>query len=121
MQSAAEAYSNTAKVAVEPRQLEATLLLKAASQLQSLQDNWGPANAELDTALLYNRRLWTVFLTSVTGEESSLPLEIRNNIASLGAFILKHTLEVQAEPAPEKLEALININREIAAGLQNAA
>ncbi|MGD1933649.1 MAG: flagellar biosynthesis regulator FlaF [Candidatus Phaeomarinobacter sp.] len=38
-------------------------------------------------------------------------------MANLGIFILKHTVSVQASPTPEKLDVLININREIAAGL----
>ena len=121
MQNAVDAYSNTAKIAMEPRQLEASLLLKSASKLQTLKENWNTSDGEFEATLLYNRRLWTIFLSSVADGESELPLEIKNNIATLGAFILKHTLEVQAEPAPEKLETLININKEIAAGLQQAA
>lgn len=121
MQGAVDAYSNTAKVTMEPRQLEASLLLKAASQLQDVCDKWTGDYSDLDNALHYNRRLWTVFVSSVATDENHLPQNIRNNVASLGAFILRHTLEVQAKPAPEKLEALININKEIAAGLQSAA
>jgi flagellar protein FlaF len=58
---------------------------------------------------------------AVAEDSSPLPLEIRNNVASLGVFIFKHSLDVQDDPAPEKLLPLININKEMAAGLQNAA
>lgn len=121
MQNAHDAYSETAKVTKAPRQLEASLLLKAASQLQQLHDNWSGDAKELNTVLHYNRRLWTVFVGAVAEVDSPLPKEIRNNVASLGVFIFKHSLEVQQEPAPEKLLALININKEVAAGLQAAA
>jgi flagellar protein FlaF len=43
--------------------------------------------------------------------------EIRQNVANLGLFVLKHTLTVIANPKPESLGSLININRELAAGL----
>jgi len=122
MQNAHDAYSETAKVTRAPRQLEASLLLKAASQLQEVHDNWSEDSSTLESVLHYNRRLWTVFVGAVAEESSPLPAEIRNNVASLGVFIFKHSLEVQEDPAPEKLLALININKEVAAGLHaNAA
>jgi len=121
MQSALEAYSNTAKVAEPPRQLEASLLLKSASKLQELHDSWSENVAAIDEVLHYNRRLWTVFVGSVANESCELPIEIRNNVASLGVFIFKQTLDVQSEPKPEKLIPLININKEIAAGLNAQA
>lgn len=121
MQQAHEAYTETAKITKAPRQLEASLLLKAASQLQEVHDNWSGDTKALDSVLLYNRRLWTVFVGAVAEEDSPLPIEIRNNVASLGVFIFKHTLEVQQDPAPEKLLALININKEVASGLHAEA
>ena len=121
MQNALDAYSETAKVTKPPRQLEASLLLKAASQLQEVHDNWSGDTKSLDSVLHYNRRLWTVFVGAVAEEDSPLPKEIRNNVASLGVFIFKHSLELQKDPAPEKLLALININKEIAAGLHTDA
>jgi flagellar protein FlaF len=62
-----------------------------------------------------------VFVSSVTKDDNPLPKEIKEGIANLGLFIFNHTLEVQARPAPEKLTSLININREIAAGLREQA
>lgn len=121
MQQAANAYSETNKITMPPRQLEASLLIKSATLLQDLKDNWEPSRDELLTALRYNRRLWTIFVSSVAQPDNPLPLGIKNNVASLGAFILSHTIEVEMEPAPEKLVTLININKEIAAGLRDAA
>lgn len=121
MHKALNAYEQNAKITQSPRELEAALLLKAASQLQYIadnwQDNWSKENNEFLTALYYNRRLWSVLLGSISGHENPLPIEIKNNVASLGAFVLRHTISVQAYPSPEKLNVLININRELAAGL----
>ncbi len=118
MQYAHEAYSETAKLTSKPRHLEASLLLKSVSQLQDIHDNWPGDRDALQSILAYNQRLWTVFVGAVAEDDSPLPQEIRNNVASLGVFIFKHTLEIQQDPAPEKLLALIDINKEIAAGLR---
>ncbi|MGI9570793.1 MAG: flagellar biosynthesis regulator FlaF, partial [Desulfobulbia bacterium] len=76
---------------------------------------------DLQAALYYNRQLWTIFLGSVSDVENPLPIEIKNNIASLGIFVLNHTIDIQVNPTPEKLASLININRDIASGLHNKA
>ena len=124
MHKALNAYEQNAKVTQSPRELEESLLLKAASQLQYIadnwRDNWGKENNEFLAALYYNRRLWSVLLGSIAGQENPLPIEIKNNVASLGAFVLRHTISVQAYPSPEKLKVLVTINKELAAGL-NAA
>ena len=36
---------------------------KAAARLQSVHDAWDATRAQLDDALLYNRKLWSVFLS----------------------------------------------------------
>lgn len=120
-QSAAAAYSQTTKATVQPRDLEAHLLMKSASQLQTIHDNWDDLKETLDDALLYNRRLWGVFLDAVTAEDSPLPKPVAQNIANLGFFVFNHTLQVQLKPDADKLRSLISINREIAAGLRGAS
>ena len=64
MQNAAQAYGSVAKQIVNPRELEADLLLKAASHLQTIVDGWDRRKSELDAALLYNRKLWSIFMIS---------------------------------------------------------
>ena len=117
MHSGAQAYSNTQRTAVSPRDREAMLLIKAASQLQYVKDNWSDYRQTLRTALTYNRKLWTILVTSIGREENELPIDIKNNIGSLGVFIFKQTVDIEANPTPQKLDSLISINRELAAGL----
>jgi flagellar protein FlaF len=121
MQSAAHAYGKVAKETSSPRELEASLLLKAAARLQAVRDGWDEKNGELADALLYNRKLWSIFLTSVTRPENPLPDVIRQNVANLGLFVMNQTISLTAEPRPEKLAPLININRQLAAGLRAPA
>ena len=117
MHHAARTYRAVAKQVASPRELEANLLLKAASQMQAARDAWDSERRGLDDALLYNRKLWTILLTSVTDKDNPLPAEIRQNVANLGLFVFKQTIALIAEPRPEKLGVLISINRELAAGL----
>ena len=120
MHSGAQAYSNTQRTAVSPRDREAMLLIKAASQLQFVKDNWQERKQTLRDALTFNRKLWTILVTSIGREENELPIEIKNNIGSLGVFIFRQTMETEHNPVPEKLDSLISINRELAAGLRGA-
>jgi flagellar protein FlaF len=119
-QQGALAYQQVGKQTVNGRELEASLLSKSAGNLQRIRDNWeaGATQNDLAAALRFNRRLWTVFMTSVTAPESQLPQDVRENVANLGIFIAKHMLQLQIEPAAQKLDVLININRQIAAGLR---
>jgi len=93
------------------------LLVKAASRLQSVRDSGGHSARQLYDALYYNRKLWTVLVSSATRAENPLPNPIKQNIANLGLFIFDRTLDVQMSPDPKKLDILITINRELAAGL----
>jgi flagellar protein FlaF len=121
MQNAAKAYGTVAQQTASPRELEAQLLLRAASRLQNVHDHWESQRAALDHALHFNRKLWTVFLTSATNSDNPLPAEVRQNIANIGIFVLNQTLSVISNPQPERLRSLININRQLAAGLSGHA
>jgi flagellar protein FlaF len=118
-QQATQAYQTVAKRTGNPRDLEANLLSKSALNLQRIRENWDLADTELAGALKFNRKLWNVFLNSATREENPLPAPIRQNIANLGLFVLSHTIKLEARPEPGRLDVLININREVAAGLRS--
>ena len=92
MHRSSKIYKDTANIVANPREVEANLLYQSASRLQAIQDHWEEKASELKDALLYNRRLWTIFLTSVTHAENPLPKEIRENVANLGLFVLRRTL-----------------------------
>ncbi len=121
MQNAAQAYGAVAKQIADPRELEANLLLKAAARLQGIHDAWDQKKRELDDALLFNRKLWSIFLTSVTSNDNPLPLTVRQNVANLGLFVMNHTLTMIGNPQRDQVHPLIRINRELAAGLLGRA
>lgn len=116
----ASAYQRV-QTTLGPRQLEAHLLLKAAAQLQSLADNWSYETTAITDALALNRKLWTILGTSATDASNPLPNDLKENIGNLTIFVLKRTLEIMDDPSPDKLNALISINRSLAQGLRGQA
>src|SRR5437870_12431137 len=117
MSHAAQAYARTSHATASPREIEAQALLKAARQLQDVQSNWTGPDKAMHSALLFNRRLWTIFMSAMEANDNPQPMEIRQNIANIGVFVMKQTLEMQINPDPAKLKSLIDINCNLAAGL----
>jgi flagellar protein FlaF len=117
MHYAAKAYANVAKETAAPRELEASLLLKAAAKLQAVHDSWRDKPAGLNDAIMYNRRLWTVLIDAVTRNDNKLPATVRENLAKIGMFVMGETFALMTDPKPGHLTSIIRINRGIAAGL----
>lgn len=117
--SARSAYEATSKAAASSRDLEAGALFKAARQLEAVRSSWDAADRELrlEEALRYNQRLWTFFQSELSVPEHPLPRELRANLLRLSTFVDRRTFELLRSPSAAGLDALIAINREIAAGL----
>src|SRR6476620_6814126 len=98
MSNAAQAYARTAQNTSSPRDIEAQALLKAARQLQEVQANWAGPDMNMHNALLFNRRLWSIFMSAADSEDNQQSLEIRQNIANIGVFVMKQTVEMQTNP-----------------------
>ena len=110
-------YLTTEASALPQNELEARALVRTASRLNNIKENWPVPSAELNEALDLNRKLWTILVTGATEETNPLPFEIKQNIFNLAHFIFKHTFTVMAKPSAQSLEVLININMNIAKGL----
>lgn len=116
----AKAYQQTAKVVESARERESALLMKAAAGLQKIKDEWPESHDQLKTALTFNRKLWTIFMAAATKDDNPLPLDVRQNIANLGMFIMNQTREMLLQPQPQKLDVLVRLNRQLAAGLRGS-
>lgn len=114
-------YDTSAKTtSADPREIEARALIRSNKQMQALQAKWdsGITAEELNEVLTFNRQIWMMFVdTAIENTGDGHTLELRNNIANLGAFIFKHTIDILSNPKKEKLDILIELNREIAGGL----
>ena len=97
------------------------MLMKAAAMMKHVQTHWSSPDREqaLDRALQANQRLWAFFQAFLTEERNPLPIQLKENLLRLGAFVDMRTPEIIAYPSSEKLEILIGINTNIAAGLKN--
>jgi len=115
-----ETYKSVQKTTMSDREIEASVLTKAAMKLKACQDRWDAADrAEtLDEALRFNQLMWSIFQVELARPENPLPKKIKENILSLSAFIDKRIFDVMAYPAPEKLDIIININMNLSAGLR---
>lgn len=107
---------------ISGRETEARVLTEAAQKLKKCQENWDSSDLEvkLDQALRYNQKIWSLFQAELTREENPMPGKLKIDILRLAAFIDKRIFEVMAFPAPEKLNIIININQNIAAGLRGS-
>lgn len=120
MHDATRTYAKNAQQTGSPRELEAQLLMRAAARLQAVRDGSLAKSEDVVSALRYNRRLWILFGGSVGRAENPLPVTVKQNLVNLANFIVKHSLslETSTEGTADRVGVLININREIAAGLR---
>lgn len=116
------AYKKTQETTLSGRELEASVLTKAAKALKECQENWEDSSREemLDEAIRFNQTIWSILQTELAREDNPLPRDIRLNLLRLSAFVDKRCFDVMAYPAMEKLSAIININLNIAAGLKGS-
>jgi flagellar protein FlaF len=118
--AAADLYgTNIQKNTPNQRELEAHVLLKSAKFLKDIQKDWDNLTPEiLEETLKYNRQIWMMFYdTALENTEGDRPNDLRSNIINLANFVFKRELDIMGAPDKKKLDVLININREIAAGL----
>jgi flagellar protein FlaF len=117
MSYGAQAYARTAQKIATPRDIEAQALHKAVRLLQEVIDRWAETDEGLVDALMFNRKLWSIFVSDAISDANPEKIEIRQNIANIGIFVLTQCAALQQVPDVSKLQGLIDINRNIAAGL----
>ena len=91
-------------------------------KLKECQKNWDvhDRNDRLEEALKFNQKVWSIFQSELTNEDHSMPVELRQNLLRLGGFIDRRIFETMANPSPEKLDMIIKINCNLAAGLRGS-
>ena len=115
-----QAYETVSKKTMSGREIEATVLSKAARKLKECQDNWDAKdrNEKLNAALKYNQLVWSIFQGELNKDDNPLDKQLKLDLLSLSAFIDRRIFETMADPSPEKLNIVIDINNNIAAGLR---
>ena len=117
-----KAYESVSNATRSGREIEAAVLTKAAMKLKACQDDWDAPDRDnrLDEALKYNQRIWSIFQSELSRENHELPKKLRLDILRLAAFIDRRIFETMAFPEPDKLNIVININNNLAAGLRGS-
>lgn len=115
-----QAYKQAQEATMTGRDIEAAALTNAALKLRECQTKWDQKGHEqrLSDALRLNQKIWTIFQSELTDENNPLPLNVRRDILTLSIFIDKKIIEAMSYPEPEKLDSIININLNLAAGLR---
>lgn len=105
------------------REIEAAALTRCAVMLSDCQKNWDAPDhdAALDEALRINQRVWTILQSELAKPDNPLPKKLKEDLLSLSIFFDKRIIQVMAHPESEKLDILININLNIAAGLNSSS
>lgn len=123
LQNAVNAYQSVDKKTMSGRETEARVLSQGALKLLECQKNWDAPdlNKRLDAALKYNQRIWSIFQVEMSKADNPLPDSIKRNIMHLSRFIDQRIFDAMAFPEPEKLNIIIKINQNIAAGLRGSS
>lgn len=113
------AYHKQLKTTETAQETEAAVLEKAAFALETAQRT--PEDLEVfEKALQFNQLVWTS-IQSVLDNDNQLPVEIVANLMSLSIFIDKQVAKALYSEDRDLLTSIITINRNIAAGLRDAA
>jgi flagellar biosynthesis activator protein FlaF len=113
------AYAQQQKRNLTPREVEAMAFTKAALLLEDAKKAAGNIE-EYSKALRFNHLLWTIIQADLTEPDNNLPPEIKANVMSLSIFVDKQTTKALRTTSGADLDVLININRNLAAGLRTS-
>ncbi|NMM46346.1 hypothetical protein HH303_17780 [Rhodospirillaceae bacterium KN72] len=115
----ANPYASQQRAALEnapPQAAEGYALAEMARRLDAVSKTPDDLVSIRDMVRL-NWRIWTIFQAELVDPECKTPQAIRENLLSLSNFIDKRSAELISKPDASKLAVLININRQIGAGL----
>lgn len=110
------AYQQSQKIVEKSEDADALVLMMAADKLQKVKQM--PDDQQFEDILNYNQAIWTVIQSEMT-EDHPLPNEVKENFLSLSLFVDNQTAKALGSRQPELLDALIDINRNIATGLMS--
>ena len=111
-----QAYAQTQKSSMNPREVEAMAFTKSALMLEEAKHKLDDYD-EYASALKFNQLLWTIIQADIVDSDNKLPPQIKANILSLSIFVDRQTVKALADTQKDHLDVLININKNLAEGL----
>jgi flagellar biosynthesis activator protein FlaF len=121
--NSSQAYEQIQSGALEGRELEASVLSRAARKLNRCVKNWDQRTTpqgmeEFRDALAFTQRLWT-FLQVEVSSSDHLPTTIRTSVFRLSRYMDKTIIKLYSGGTLHELKSLVNINNEMAAALMS--
>jgi flagellar biosynthesis activator protein FlaF len=119
-------YDDMQRETLEGRELEASVLFRAAQKLRHCARTWendptGEFNDNLTDSLQFNQRLWSYLQAELSDPGNALPETLRLNLLRLGKFIDKRIFTLFAGGGTvEDLLSIARVNERIAEALQAA-
>lgn len=114
------AYKFSQHTSTDSRDTEYRLLAQVTARLLSLKESQAATNLEgkrdLIDAVLWNRNVWSALRSDLASDGNRLPKEIRGSLISIAIWVEKECLRIVEEKGD--LDALIEVNRNIMAGLK---
>ena len=117
-----DAYRSAQASNMSGREIEAAALTRCALLLDDCRKHWAAPDRpeKLAEALRTNQVVWSILQSELVKPDNPLPADIRNNILTLSLFIDNRIIDVMANPQPERLKIIIDINVNLAAGLRGS-
>jgi len=112
-----KAYKSAQTATEDPRVTEYRLFGQVTGALLDAQKT-SASGTPLVEAIDWNRRMWRTLAADCMDDRNTLSQDVRAKIISLSLWVSKYSRQVTREKAP--LEPLIEINRNIMQGLQQA-
>lgn len=109
------AYKTNQNKTESPRDIEYRLLAQVTHALITARDN-PDLFADRIKAILWNRDVWSALRVDLSDEDNQLPKPLRASLISISIWIEKETRAVM--DGKGDLDAMIDINRNIMAGLK---
>ena len=117
-----DAYRSAQASNMSGREIEAAALTRCALLLDDCRKHWAAPDRpeKLAEALRTNQVVWSILQSELVKPDNPLPADIRNNILTLSLFVDNRIIDVMANPQPERLKIIIDINLNLAAGLRGS-
>ncbi|MEM9421423.1 MAG: flagellar biosynthesis regulator FlaF [Pseudomonadota bacterium] len=116
---AEQGYGQVRRETATPRTVEHKVLMSIAGELETADPSTPHGYRMLAQAIHRNTELWTAFAADLSSEANPLGAELKAGLISLANFSINHGLKVLHREAD--VQALINVNRTVAAGIAQAA
>lgn len=109
------AYKTAQTKGDDPRDTEYRLLAQATAALIKARDNPKDVKFRAEN-LFWNRSIWAALRTDLKSDYNQLPAELKKSLISLSIWVERETMD--AMDGKTSLDALIEVNRNIMAGLK---